>query len=310
MPQLNDALAELFRAHGVDASVRDGKVFFAGRAGWAEAVVVDDGTPRHPRTVRVDVRLDVGRGRVIVESFAGMGESPDQALGDAFRGFASNTFHVLLAAFFGVDNEQVTREEWSLGGRRGRVVLGTVGFRGEAPTLEGLSNEWFAALQQAVQRRPLRPGSHWVRLYYGQMRGEPLACEVLLDNDVWADVQAEMAAFGWQAKEPFYSVRLFLTIDVEPAAPAGPQEAVAWVADVVRAWEGFAEDEVFEALCGIGLAGAAAARAFQFTQIAWGRALLDGIGTKFSPEYIYFDPDGEVAESGLLADEPHFRAAT
>ena len=37
-------------------------------------------------------------------------------------------------------------------------------------------------------------------------------CEVLLDNEVWNEMQAEMAAVDWPSGQDFYSVRVFLVV--------------------------------------------------------------------------------------------------
>lgn len=49
--------------------------------------------------------------------------------------------------------------------------------------------------------------------------------------------------------------------------------------------------------------------AYKFTQAAWGRTLLDGMEIKFADDYYCLDGNGEVVDSGKLADEPHFSAA-
>jgi hypothetical protein len=58
-----------------------------------------------------------------------------------------------------------------------------------------------------------------------------------------------------------------------------------------------------------GIPAAVADRAYKFTQIAWGRVFLDGLGMQFSSEYLCFDGEGNVVESGLLAEQPYFVAA-
>jgi hypothetical protein len=146
-------------------------------------------------------------------------------------------------------------------------------------------------------------------LYYGQMHGKAVACEVLLDNGVWEEMQAEMAAAAWPAGEEFYSVRLFLVLRVQPGGPVGPETAVAWLADVIAGRDDFTEDDLYAALAEAGVPDSVADRAFKFTQTAWGRAFLDGLGVQFPADYLCFNGAGEVAESGLLADEPYYVAA-
>jgi hypothetical protein len=53
------------------------------------------------------------------------------------------------------------------------------------------------------------------------VQGRALACEVLLDNDVWEEVQTEMAAVNWPCGQEFYSVRVFLVIWEEQDPTSG-----------------------------------------------------------------------------------------
>ena len=67
---------------------------------------------------RLDVEVRVDAETTIEECFAGVGAG-DDALKDALKNFSINSFHVLLAAFWGQnDASQVETEEWQLGGRR------------------------------------------------------------------------------------------------------------------------------------------------------------------------------------------------
>jgi hypothetical protein len=191
-----------------------------------------------------------------------------------------------------------------------RVTLGNIGVRGKLP-LEGEPMfAWSRHFLDCVQRQSLRPGIHWVRLYYGQMNRKTTACEVLLDNVIWDTVAAEMAAFDWPMAEDFYSVRIFLVLDVQKGGEVSPRDAVAWIADILGPWPDFTEDQAYAAMAGAGIPDAVADRAYKFLQVAWGRALLDGLGVQFSPKYLCCNATGEVVESGNLINEPCFAAAT
>jgi hypothetical protein len=71
----------------------------------------------------------------------------------------------------------------------------------------------------------------------------------------------------------------------------------------------FTEDQVYAAMVDAGIPGPVADRAYKFTQIAWGRVFLDGLGVQFAPDYLCFDAAGEVIESGKIANQPYFVAA-
>lgn len=88
-----------------------------------------------------------------------------------------------------------------------------------------------------------------------------------------------------------------------------PEAAVARLAEIVSARAGFTEDDVYAALADAGVSDPVADRAYKFTQTAWGRASLDGLGVWFGTDYLCFNGAGEVIESGQLAEQPYFAAA-
>jgi hypothetical protein len=89
-----------------------------------------------------------------------------------------------------------------------------------------------------------------------------------------------------------------------------PGAAVARLAEIVAGRSDFTEDDIYGAMAEAGFPRAVASRAYEFTMIAWGRQSLEGLGVRFSAEYFCFNAAGEVVESGLLAEQPHFVAAT
>lgn len=58
-----------------------------------------------------------------------------------------------------------------------------------------------------------------------------------------------------------------------------------------------------------GVPGPLAAEVLAFVPIAFGRALLDGMGIEFAPEYATADAAGGTRTAGLLADHPVYAAA-
>jgi hypothetical protein len=308
---VNPPLLALFQGHGVEAVAEGEWVTFPGRAHRACAVIVKETPHKASLSVQLDVRFEVAPGRTVVESFAGVGVTREEAVKDAIRNFTMNSFHVLLAAFLVPgDDEQVGREEWTVGGRPSRVTVGNVGIRGRPPVSGAAVVAWYHVFEERIKEKQLRPGTHWVRLYYGQMDNKPLACEVLLDNRVWDEVQSEMVAYDWPCGEAFYSVRVFLVLEVGTDGTVTPETAVQWFAEMIAEREAFTEEEAYTLLTEAGVPPALADRTYKFTQVAWGRVFLDGLGVQFSPEYVCFNAAGEVIESGALADEPSFAAAT
>lgn len=309
MSLVNEPLLQLFRAHGVEADPEGDWVAFPGRAIRASAAVVREMPQTSATTVQLDVRLEIAPRRTIIESFAGIGQGRDQAVANALQNFAANSFHVLLAAFFQPDDVQASREEWTVRGRPALAIMGCLGVRGRPPVPPDELGGWFPRLRAKLEEQPLRPGTHWVRAYYAQMQGRRTACEALLDNVVWVEMQEELAGFPWPAGEAFYGARLFLVLQVQKGGAVAPESAVAWLADIVAGWDGFSEDDVHAALAEAGVPAGVADRAYKFTQAAWGRELLSGLGIRFASNYLCLNAAGHVVESGPLAEEPCFATA-
>lgn len=88
-----------------------------------------------------------------------------------------------------------------------------------------------------------------------------------------------------------------------------PEEAVGRLAEIISTRAEFTEDDVYAAMAEAGVPDPIADRAYKFTQTAWGRVFLDGLGVRFGTDYLCFNAAGDVIESGELADQPYFRAA-
>lgn len=88
-----------------------------------------------------------------------------------------------------------------------------------------------------------------------------------------------------------------------------PEAAVTRLAEIIAARAEFTEDDIYAAMAAAGIPDPVADRAYKFTQTAWGRGFLDGMGVQFGTDYLYFNAAGEVIESGELADQPYYAAA-
>lgn len=92
-------------------------------------------------------------------------------------------------------------------------------------------------------------------------------------------------------------------------AALSPLEIVLGLGFSFEHMEKFGQIDMHQALMNLGISLDTANRAYKFIQIAWARAMLDGHGIKFSPDYHCFNKSGEVIESGPLAGEPFYTAA-
>jgi hypothetical protein len=88
-----------------------------------------------------------------------------------------------------------------------------------------------------------------------------------------------------------------------------PEEAVAQLTSIVSIPTNSTADSIYAAMASVGMPDDIADRAYKLTQVAWGQALVTRLGVTVATTYFCFDAAGEVTETGLLADEPFFRAA-
>jgi hypothetical protein len=217
---VNDALRDIFRAHGLAAAIEHGWLTLPGSPIKVNGALFVHSHDNTPVSLQLDVRIQVETGsRIIVESFAGLGDTEEAALANAYQGFCQGTLHVLLAAFLGWDGEEVTTETWQVGSLTKVATIGDFVIKANPSFVRRAGAQVvprFGHLQNAIQAAEMGPGIHWVRLYYAQMGGKTLTSEVLLDNDTWEPIQAQVEQWGWIKSDELYSMRVFLILQDPP----------------------------------------------------------------------------------------------
>lgn len=213
-PFIRESIQRLFSEHDVVASWEGSALSFPDLSHTLEPVIVSETYPASSTVaIQLDIRLTLGSGEYVLESFGGFGTTRAEAERDAIQNFAANSFHVLLAAFFNhSQTDQVTVESWIIGDTEYDVVLGNIGMRGQFPLSGEGTPDWFIAAEQDLKRQPMEQGIHWIRLYYAQFDNQPSAVEALLDNDTWQPLQSTLSAYEWPKSQDFYSVRIFLVL--------------------------------------------------------------------------------------------------
>ncbi|WP_309711434.1 DUF6348 family protein [Armatimonas sp.] len=309
MPPPAHLLVELFEAHGVTTLLTETRLIFPDFSSlWAEAMTFNERKQGEIYTVQLGIRLGIAPGRRVVESFGGVGSNPDEALINAFQGFTVSSFHVFLATFFTPEayDEQVTYEQWELGSAPRPVILGNLGIKGNFPESTD-PTEQFTAFENALKRQNFSPETHWIRLFYGHAGGTTLACEVLLDNEPWPELQEVMRTVAWPPSEEYYSLRVFLVL---PAADHNhgtlEHSILTCLLETLQAHPDGSEETLVEAMIARGIVRPTADRAFKFTQLVCGRSILGNLLPKFALDYHFFDAHGTITESGKLADDPLF----
>ncbi|MBK5722044.1 hypothetical protein JGH11_14285 [Dysgonomonas sp. Marseille-P4677] len=297
--RLNNFLAETFRSHHVECSIRDNLIIFPKQRMTACAFLFNKSSSS-AQIIQLDVKLEIGLGREIIESSVGMGLNIDITIENAWKNFLKNSFHTLLAAFFSDKfDDQINRYQWQIEGHMYDVVMSRTSIRGNHP--EPLPGKWLKQFEDILRNQHLPQGTHWVRLYYAQSESEPISMEILLDNEVWKAVEKKVHSFDFPVYKDFFSLRVFVILrDVADVSHAA--SVMGWMADQ--------EEELIEKeLVKNGLSIPDAQKAIMFIQLAFGRAFLKKITTaEFPDEAIIKDKDEKEFKIDLNS-EPFYTEA-
>jgi hypothetical protein len=212
VPSVREAFAGLLREHGfavdgsrVGALEFDAQVF--PRPPGRQLMVQVDFVVRHPALARDR----------IVESFAGVGATWQDALGQTVRKFGQGSLHPILAVLLdrSAGADQVEWERLSHPGGAFDVCLGPLlGLYSATPPAP--IGPLLAALLAALGGVPLSRTVHSLRVFTMHQDRTPMTAEVLLDNQPWAAGQAIVAAARYEGPPGLVGSRLFALLT--PAA--------------------------------------------------------------------------------------------
>jgi len=297
---LTGLLAESFSEHGIRCYVSGDLVVFPMQRMTAYARLFDRSSSPSNLVLQLDITLEIGLGRKIIESLVGLGMDEENAIKDAWKNFINSSLHVFLSAFFtSAFDDQVSKEEWIIDGRKHEVVMSNVAVRGNAPVPVPL--DWLTQFEDMIKSSELSAGTHWIRLYYSQSQREMMVTEILLDNDIWSSKEAIIRKFKYPTDNEFFSLRVFLILtsgnDVSRAAS-------------VLAWrEENNKNSILDELMTGGMSHMEAEKAEILIPLAFGRVFLKGITTaSFSDEAVVHN---ELNDEFVihLNDEPVFTEA-
>jgi hypothetical protein len=201
-----DALKTIFQAHGIACATHEDWVLPGGNVPAVRAV-----WNPHNGFGQLDIQVLIEPGVMIEECFAGIGEGED-GLHDALRNFLVNSLHVLLTAFWGVDNAgHVTVETWDIGGKSYQAYIGNIGTRASEGVHVPIPNNFLSEIKAVVQLEDLTNDTHWVRTFFSNISGEQ-KFEALLDNKYWENGMDCLKNIPWTKREGYYTIRHFLVL--------------------------------------------------------------------------------------------------
>ena len=158
---------------------------------------------------RVQAQLDIVAtigGRRAVESFAGVGSTIRNALGDAFTKFTQGSLHVLIATLDRPElgGDGVTWETWG----DYHVCLGPLLRMWSSDGPSEISS-YLDGLRAVVTKAQLAPEIHWLRTFVASDGRKVFGHEVLLDNESWRPGVRLSAKTRWPRASAQYALRQF-----------------------------------------------------------------------------------------------------
>ncbi len=160
-------------------------------------------------SIRLDISVLLDKNKVIWESFAGMGKDELSATQNAFQNFSTNSFHVLLSAFWEVEqNEEIGIEEWEIQGKLWNVYIGNFGCKGDF----NIPEELFSIVEEQIKEEKLEENTYWFRLYYANINVEDRMIETLKNNEEWTALGDKIKQVQWPKSDTFYSLRNFIIL--------------------------------------------------------------------------------------------------
>ncbi len=212
---VNPQLAELLKAHGVEAKPQGDWLLVTGGLRAIRGVLLPSGPGQQNCIWQLDVQARLATGELMVESCGGFGFTPALGAADTLGNFSLGSLHVMLAAFWSVDvGDQISVERWeSAEGNVWDVFVGNVVPRMQKGTASTLASEplveCYNTIVRLIAARDLAGNCHWLRVYYANISPANQVVEVLFDNETWLEAEAAIRALPWSRPEYFYSVRWF-----------------------------------------------------------------------------------------------------
>ncbi len=160
---------------------------------------------------RLDVEVLLQDNRIIHECFAGVGQQ-EAGIQDAMNSFVLNSFPVLLAAFWKInDPEQVTSKELLASGTLYNAYIGSISFRGSVEADASIPEGFVELTETAIRNETTLLGTHWFRSFFCNV-AEQHTVEALANNEPWAAGIDALNKLEWEKSPGYYSVRQFIVL--------------------------------------------------------------------------------------------------
>jgi hypothetical protein len=162
--------------------------------------------------VEVEFRVRLSEEQTITDFVVGVGDPEDAAIKDALRNYTLTTFHVIYKSFLNNNDPHQEVEQIQNNGHQRELLAGPLGIR----TSDGVAPLDLEALRQPLRNIlasfPYQPGTHWIKVVYGQLRGKPSTVDVTMDNEPHRELTDAILKLEWPKRNGFYMIKLFAVI--------------------------------------------------------------------------------------------------
>lgn len=157
---------------------------------------------------RLEVRTELPDGRILTENYGDVGDDFEQAMQRNWESFQSSSLPVLIQAFNQTEYYDLV---WELHGQRYQVYTGDLVMKAESERPQMIEPEvFFNALVASLSDYTIGKRIHFLSFYLQQDKNEIQALELVLDNERLKYTEEDLLELGWQKREDFYSIRLFM----------------------------------------------------------------------------------------------------
>ena len=203
-------LIELFKTHGFESEEHDGWIIpkgsdYAMKGYWYPTATETTG--------QLTIEVFINSEMIMVESFAGLGESEQEKLKNAFSSFIHHDFTVLLLSIWNRDSSSIIKEHWKIGDKSYEVYIGNQGVINydKAYSLE-VPKSYKEQVKTLISDESLDKAFHWCTFFYANLNGLDSASEVLKDNVKWIKAESVLSSLSWKRSNHYYAVRQFVVL--------------------------------------------------------------------------------------------------
>lgn len=205
-----ELIEELFKTEGFESEAYDGWIIPNGNDYAMKGYWYPEATES---TGQLTIELFINSEMIMVESFAGMGETANERLKNAFSSFLHHTFPTCLSALWGKRSFNVQCELWSVGETTYRAYIGNQGVLNYDKEKELTTPESYAIrMKELISTEKLDKEMHWFNLFYANMNGLESYAEVLKDNIKWIEGSKVISSLNWARSNSYYAVRQFVIL--------------------------------------------------------------------------------------------------